>query len=161
MTDNNVIKLNRDNILRLGIQTADGEDTGEVLEFDLEDIELPLNASKMEYEHRKNLEWLRNQFVIIEKKQDKQDGLLSYHERLKMEAFKEFYMKEIKTIDLLLGEGKTEQILKAMHRKPYYSMFDDITDMLEPIIPKLEKTTDDIISKIKSKYTKKEENTLE
>ena len=41
MTDN-VIKLNKNNILRLKIETADGKDTGEYLEFDLEDIELLL-----------------------------------------------------------------------------------------------------------------------
>ena len=46
MTDN-VIKLNKDNRLRLNIITADGKDTGEVLEFDLEDIELPLKYQEL------------------------------------------------------------------------------------------------------------------
>ena len=36
MTDN-FIKLNKSNILRLGIKTDEGVDTGEYLEFDLED----------------------------------------------------------------------------------------------------------------------------
>lgn len=155
------IQLKEDNILRVSIKDKEGNDTGCELVFDLEDIEMPLKASKMEYEHRKNLEWIRNQFIIIEKKQDKEDGILTYKERLKLEAFKEFYGKEIEALDLLLGEGKTAEILKAMKRKPYYSMFDDINDMLEPIIPKLQKTTDDVVNKVKQKYTKKEENILE
>ena len=62
---------------------------------------------------------------------------------------------------MILGEGKTNEILKVMKRKPYYSMFEDIIGMLEPIMPKLKQNTDDIINKIKDKYTKKEENTLE
>ena len=33
------IQLKKDNILRIGIKEADGTDTGNVLEFDVEDIE--------------------------------------------------------------------------------------------------------------------------
>ena len=38
-----VIQLKKDSILRIGIKAANGVDTGEHLEFDLEDIELLLN----------------------------------------------------------------------------------------------------------------------
>ena len=41
MTDN-FIQLQEDNILRLEIKDSEGKPTGEHLEFDLEDIELPL-----------------------------------------------------------------------------------------------------------------------
>ena len=69
MTDN-FIKLNKDNILRLGIQTSDGKDTGEFLEFDLEDIEIPLRYQELIEKDKKNKEQLRNQMLIIDKRQD-------------------------------------------------------------------------------------------
>ena len=147
------IQLKDDNVLKVKIKDRDGNYTGCELRFDLEDIELPLKISKIEYEHRKNLEWLKNQFIIIEKKDNpKKDGLITYQERLKLEAFKEFYNREIANMDLFLGEGKTNQILDAMKRKPYYSMFDDINELLEPILPKLQITSDKIVDKIKKKY---------
>ena len=40
--NNNFIKLKKDSILRIGIKDANGVDTGEHFEFDLEDIEFPL-----------------------------------------------------------------------------------------------------------------------
>ena len=46
MTDN-IIKLNKDSVFRLGIQTSDGKDTGEFLEFQLDDIELPLRYQEL------------------------------------------------------------------------------------------------------------------
>lgn len=46
MTDN-FIKLNKSDVLTLGIKTNDGKETGEFLEFDLEDIELPLKYQEL------------------------------------------------------------------------------------------------------------------
>ena len=153
------IQLKDDNVLKVKVKDRDGNYTGCELRFDLEDIELPLKISKVEYEHRKNVEWLKNQFVIADKKSNpNKDGLISYTERLKIEAFKEFYTKEIENLDLLLGEGKTNQILDVMKRKPYYSMFDDINELLEPIIPKMQITSEKIIDKIKSKYSNEPES---
>ena len=53
MTDN-IIKLNKSDCLTLKIQTSDGIDTGEVLEFQLDDIELPLRYQEL-IEKLKNL----------------------------------------------------------------------------------------------------------
>ena len=81
----NVIKLNKDNILRLSIQTADEKDTGEVLEFDLEDIELPLKYQNLLEQEKKNRQNLRNQILIIEKRQDvKGKKLMSKNEEDKI-----------------------------------------------------------------------------
>ena len=72
------IQLKKDNILRIGIKDIEGNDTGEHLEFDMEDIELPLRLNECEARHRKNLEFLKMQFVIIDKKEDKK-GKSKYH----------------------------------------------------------------------------------
>ena len=157
-----VIQLKKDSILRIGIKDANGVDTGEHLEFDLEDIELPLRLNECEAKHRKNLEYLRNQFVIIDKKEDKKGKfILSWKEEEKLKVLQEFYKREMEALDLFLGENGTSKLLNG--RKPYYSMYEDINDMLKPILPKLKLKADDIANKIKEKYSNKatEKNVLE
>ena len=161
MTDN-FIQLKKDNIVRIGIKDSEGKDTGEHLEFDLEDIELPLKYQECIEKHKKNLQYLKNQFVIIDKRQDvKGKKLLSKNEEDKLLAMKDFYTKEENALDLFLGKNGTKKILNG--RKPYYSMFEDINDMLEPILPIIKKGFNDIETKIKNKYknTNKESNVLE
>lgn len=156
------IQLKKDSILRIGIKDSKGNDTGEHLEFDLEDIELPLRLNECEAKHRKNLESLRNQFVIIDKKEDKKGKfVLSWKEEEKLKAVQEFYKREMQALDLFLGEGGTKKLLNG--RKPYYSMYEDISEMLAPILPKLKLRADDIADKIKAKYSNvdTEKNVLE
>lgn len=159
---NDFIQLKKDNILRIGIKDIQGNDTGEHLEFDLEDIELPLRLNECEAKHRKNLEYLRNQFVIIDKKEDKKGKfILSWKEEEKLKVLQEFYKREMEALDLFLGQNGTNKLLNG--RKPYYSMYEDINDMLVPILPKLKLKADDIANKIKEKYSNKatEKNVLE
>ena len=71
------IKLKKSNILKIGIQTEEGVDTGEYLEFDLEDIELPIKIQQCIEEHKKNQQFIRNQFIIIDKRQDRKGKKLN------------------------------------------------------------------------------------
>lgn len=120
----NFIQLKKDDVLRIGIKDANGNDTGEHLEFDLEDIELPLKLNQCEYEHRKNLEFLRTKYILIDKKQEKKGkGFLSSNDREKMIVLKEFYKREEHALDLFLGNGGTRKLLNG--RNPYYEMFDE------------------------------------
>ena len=145
------IQLKKDNILRIGIKDAIGVDTGEHLEFDLEDIELPLRINEAEAKHRKNEEFVRNHFIIINKKEEKKGKfLLSWREEEKLKVLNEFYKRETEALETFLGVGAIEKILNG--RKPYYSMYEDIGEMLEPIMPKLQVRADDIINKVKNKY---------
>lgn len=151
------IQLKKDNILRIGIRDAQGNDTGHHLEFDLEDIEFPLRLNQAEAQHRRNVEDLKAQFIIIDKKQDKQGKyLLTWKQEEKLKALKEFYNKDIKALELFLGDGMVEKLLNG--RKPYYELFDDISEMLEPVMPMLKANTDSIINKVKNKYGSKKEN---
>lgn len=156
------IQLKKDNILRIGIKDTKGNDTGEHLEFDMEDIELPLRLNECEAKHRKNLEFLKSQFVIIDKKEDKKGKfILSWKEEEKLKVLQEFYKREMEALDLFLGQDGTKKLLNG--RNPYYSMYEDINDMLEPILPQLKLKADDIANKIKEKYSNKatEKNVLE
>lgn len=155
MTD--FIQLKKDNIIRLGIKDANGNDTGEHLAFDMEDIELPLKINECEAKHRKNLEYIRNQFVIINKKEDKKGKyLLSWREEEKLKMLQEFYKREMEALDLFLGENGTKKLLNG--RNPYYSMYDDINEIIEPHLSKLKLSADNIAKKIKEKYKKSNEN---
>ena len=159
----NFIQLKKDSILRIGIKDSDGNDTGEHLEFDMEDINLALRLNECDEKHRKNLEFLRNQFIIIDKKEDKKGKkILSWKEEEKLKVLQEFYKREMEALDLFLGENGTKKLLNG--RNPYYSMYEDINEILVPILPKLKLRADDIAKKIKDKYSNannKDKNVLE
>jgi hypothetical protein len=150
------IQLKKDNILRIGIKDTEGNDTGEHLEFDLEDIELPLRLNQCDAQHKKNLDFLKNQFIIIDKKEDKKGKfLLSWKEEEKLKVLQEFYKREMEALDLFLGKDGTKKLLNG--RNPYYSMYEDINEILEPVLPKLKLRADNIIDKVKEKYNDKKE----
>ena len=158
--EENFITLKKDNILRIGIKDQFGNDTGEHLEFDLESVDTLLKYNESIVKHQKNLEFLRNKFVIINKQKDEKiNSFMTKNEKAKLEVLKEFYKREMEALDLFLGKGGTRKMLNG--RSPYYDMFDDIAESLEPIMPKFKLKADDITNKIKEKYSnKKEENVL-
>ena len=153
----NFIHLNKDNILRLGIKTADGKDTGEYLEFDLEDIELPLKYQDLLEQEKKNRQNLKNQILIIEKRQDvKGKKLMSKNEEDKIKAINEFYKKEVDVLNGFLGDRGVEKLLNG--RKIGWSTLEEIDELItKQIEPHLNVNMDDIINKVKGKYNTKEE----
>lgn len=154
------IQLKKDNILKIGIKDSDGKDTGNFLEFDLEDIELGLKLNQCQKKHNENIQNVKRQFIIIDKKEDKKGKqLLSWKEEEKIKVLKQFYKDEADALDLFLGKNGTRKLLNG--RKPYWTMYDDINEMLKPILPKLKLSMDGVVDKIKKKYKETEkENTL-
>ena len=155
--DNKFIHLNESNLLRLGIRTADGVDTGEYLEFDLEDIELPLKYQELIEEDKKNRQHLKNQMTIIDKRQDvKGKKLMSKNEEDKIKAINEFYQKEKKVIDMFLGEGGVDKLLNG--RKLGWTSLQEIDEIItKQIAPHIKINMNDITNKIKEKYSTTEE----
>lgn len=158
---NEFIQLKKDNIFRVGIKDANGKSTGECLEFDLEDIELPLRLNQCKINHENNLNWIKNQEIIISKREDAPSkGIYTRNQEAILHARKEFFKKEEACLDLFLGKGSTRKLLNG--RNPFYGMFDEFSEILEPIMDKLNVKADDITSKIKEKYSpRKEDNILE
>lgn len=154
------IQLKKDNILKIGIKDSDGKDTGNFLEFDLEDIELGLKLNQCQKKHNENIQNVKRQFIIIDKKEDKKGKqLLSWKEEEKIKVLKQFYKDETDALDLFLGKNGTRKLLNG--RKPYWTMYDDINEMLKPILPKLKLSMDGVVDKIKKKYKETgKENTL-
>jgi len=154
------IQLKPSNIKRFGIRTADGVDTGEYIEIDIEDLELPKRADICNKKHQENARELNNQRIIINKKQDHKDKneIYSDNEKALIKAMQEFYAKEEEALDEFIGEGATRKLLAG--RRPYLSMFEDINEYMEQIAPVLKEHQESLIEKIKSKYGKEEEDNV-
>lgn len=151
MTDN-VIKLKKDDILRLEIEDSNGNKTGESLEFDLCDIELPLKYQDILEKDKKNRENLRNQLLIIDRREDvKGKKLLSKNEEDKIKAVNEFFKKEVEIYNIFLGEKGVEKLLNG--RKLGWTSLSEIDDIIsKQIAPYLKLSMDSITEKVKEKY---------
>ena len=152
MTDN-IIKLNKEDILRLEIVTSDGEKTGNYLEFDLEDIELPLKYQELLEKDEKNKKNLRNQLLIIEKRQDvKGKKLLSKNQEDEIKALNDFFKKEKEIYDLFLGKGGFDKLLNG--RAMTWTVFEEIDELIvNQILPHLDLSMTRIQDKVKEKYS--------
>lgn len=154
---NDYIQLKKRDILKIGIKDENGiskfdKDGKEIfIEFDLEDINLPENYSKCVYLIKKATSTLKNEVIIINKRQDsKGKGFMTKNEEAKLQAIKHFYKSAEEAMDLFLGKGGTN---KVFGERRYITMFDDLAEMLKPIMPKLKINMDSIEAKIKSKYS--------
>lgn len=157
---------NQRDILKIGLRDMNDkpilDKKGEVVywEFDLTDVELLLKYQQIEPTHKKNVQWLKSQLLIIEKRQDvKGKGFLSKNEEDKVRAIKTYYQKEAENINTFLGKKGVEKFLNG--RNYYFEMFDDIADVLEEILPIINKKMKNITTLIKEKYKQEEENVLE
>ena len=152
MTDN-FIQLGKSDVLRLGIRTEDGKDTGEYLEFDLDDIELPLRYQELLEKDKKNKENLRNQVLIIDKRQDvKGKKLLSKNEEDKIKALNEFFKKEVEIYNMFLGKNGVQKLLNG--RKLGWTSLQEIDEIIEKqIVQHLNINMSKISDKVKEKYS--------
>lgn len=148
----NTIKLNKKDTLKLKIQTNEGVDTGEYLEFDLENIELPLIYQELIEKDKKNKEYLKNKLMLIEKREDvKGKKLLSKNQEDEIRALNEFFNKEKEIYNMFLGEHGVEKLLNG--RKMGWTTLQEIDDIIEQqIVPYLDIKMENIQNKIKEKY---------
>lgn len=149
----NFIQLDKDDVLRLEIRTNDGKSTGEFLEFDLEDIELPLKYQEMSEMEKRNQQNLRNQFLIIDKRQDvKGKKLLSKNEEDKIKALNDFFKKEEEIYDMFLGKGGVKKLLNG--RKMGWTSLKNIDEIIKKqIMPHFDLSMEIITNKVKEKYS--------
>ena len=158
------IELGKRDVLKIGIRDEKGnpklDENGEVvyLEFDFEDIELPLKYNKCEFLCRKAYQDLKFDYIIIDKRQDvKGKMILSKNQEDKIKAQNKYYKTMEEAMNLFLGEGGVE---KVFGKRRYLTMFEDLNKALEPILPKLQINIDKIDKKIKDKYKPTEKDVL-
>ena len=157
------IQLKQDNLFKIGIKNAEGEDTGEIITIDLEDIKLPLRCQESEKMIKDNNKWLQAQRIMIEKRPDKKGKkLLSANEEALLKLVNEYYEKQTKAYELVLGEGAIKKILCG--REMYITFFSDLEEQMKKLKPKLNQNAVDIKEKIKSiteKYGQKDSDVME
>ena len=157
------IQLKQDNLFKIGIKNAEGEDTGEIITIDLEDIKLPLRCQESEKMIKDNNRWLQAQRIMIEKRPDKKGKkLLSANEEALLKLVNEYYEKQTKAYELVLGEGAIKKILCG--REMYITFFSDLEEQMKKLKSKLNQNAVDIKEKIKSiteKYGKKDSDVME
>lgn len=164
MTDNFIQLKKDDSILRIGIKDENGNPTGEHLEFDLEDIELPLRYQELVEKIKKNGVNLRNELIIIEKREDvKGKKLFSRNQEDKIKAVQNYYKNQIEAYNMLLGENGVQKLLNG--RPIHYTTLAEIDEIIEQqIAPYFEDTMSRITNKVKEKYGNfgnKKEDTVE
>ena len=160
-SDNYIQLKENEDILKLRIRDEEGNDTGEMLVFNLEDLTLPDRSLEMQKLDKRNRAMLRNEFAIIDKKQDKKGKLVfSAKEEAKIKAMQEFYKKEVEVYDLFLGKDGVKKLLNG--RELSWSTLDEIDEIIDKvIIPKLEISADNIKKKIIKKYSNKKSDVIE
>lgn len=146
------IQLSKDDTLKLKIVDSEGNDTGEYLEFNLCDIELPLKYQELLEKDKKNRENLRNQMLIIDKREDvKGKKLLSKNEEDKIKAINDFFKKTVEVYNMFLGERGVEKLLNG--RKLGWTSLQEIDDIIaKQISPYLKLNMESITAKVKEKY---------
>ena len=151
MTDN-FIQLKKKNTLKLGIRDEEGNDTGNFLEFDLQDIELPLKYQEMLEKDKKNKEWAQKQMIIIDKKEDVSGKkMLSKNEEDKIKVLNEFFKKEVEIYNIFLGENGVQKLLNG---EPLgwtsLSLIDEYIE--KQILPYLDMDMKRVTDLVKEKY---------
>lgn len=152
----NVIQLKQaKDVLRLKIKDENGNDTGNFLEFNLGDLDYLLVLQDMMEADKKNRAYLKNQYDIIDKKEDhKGKKLFSANEEAKIKATNEFYKKEAEIYDMFLGKDGVKKLLNG--RKLTLARLDEIDEIIEKaILPKLQIKAEDIKKDIMAKYSNK------
>lgn len=160
----NTIQLKKRDLIKFKIVDEDGVETGDWLEFDLGDVELPIRLQEVVEKDKLNRANLKNKFLVIEKKQDhKGKKLLSSNEEEKIKALQEFLKDEVEVYNMFLGENGVQKLLYG--RKLSWDTLSEINDIItEVIVPKLDISLDNMSKRIKEKYAnvkEKEDKVLE
>ena len=152
-SDNEIQLKKSKDILRLKIKDENGVDTGNYLEFNLGDLDYLLVLQDMMEADKKNRAYLKNQYDIIDKKQDhKGKKLFSANEEAKIKAMNEFYKKEAEIYDMFLGKDGVKKLLNGRKLTP--ATLDEIDEIIEKaILPKLKIQAEDIKKNIMAKYS--------
>lgn len=150
----NYIQLKKDeNAIVFKIRDTEGNDTGNVLEFNLTNIDLLERYQELLERDKKNRQELKNSLLILEKKQDhKGKNLLSYKEEEQLRLYREFYNKEIEVYNIFLGENGVQKLLNG--RELTWFTLNEIDEIIEKVIyPKLQISAKNVRKEIMQKYS--------
>lgn len=144
------------------ITTKEGKETGEYIEINLEGLGILDRIDQFYHDYPKNRKWIRDELLIIQKKQDftKKGQLMSNNQRLEYEAVKKYYNMQKNTFNLFLGENGVDKLLYG--RELEWDTIEEIEKLIsEQIIPQLDVTMNKISDKIIKKYNVSKEDAEE
>lgn len=157
----NTIRLDKDETLQFEITDNEGKPTGEVLEFNMDDISLPLRYRDLIIKDRENRSNYKKDILIISKRQDvqKKDDPLSKNQIDILKRNEEFFQKEIEIYNMFLGENGVQKLLNG--RPLGWDTLEKIGLLIKnQIMPILEKNTKSMEEMIKNKYSDDKEEEL-
>ena len=148
------IVVNEDDSLILEIYDKKGNKTGECLQFDLGDIDLPLRYQELIEKDKKNRETLRNAILVIEKRQDVPGkNYLSKNQEDSVRAVVDFFKKEVEIYNMFLGENGVQKLLNG--RKLKWDTLEEIDHIInEQIRPYIEEDIKKVKEKVINVYGK-------
>lgn len=134
------------------VYTIEVNDNGDIIEFDMTDIELPFRLERAYKMANDATKWLKAQQVIIAKKQDiaKKGDMMTAKERATLEAYRECFKKMRAAIDEFAGTGASDKIFGD---KNYLEMFNDFMEQMQPHLDAMELKSIDIGKRIEEKYS--------
>ena len=146
-------------IERKDIYTIEVNDKGETIEFDLVDIELPFKCERAFTEVHRIADALKAKIVIINKKEDRQlkGRAMTANEEALLLAYKEAFTEMRVAMDAFLGDGACQKIFGDRN---YIEMYDELANALKPHLEKMKLTNDNIMERIKAKYSKQDDGVL-
>lgn len=152
------LQIKRNDIYRIPIIDIYGNDNGDYLEFDLQDISLPFRCMKSLEEYEKIKKYAKNQEIVIMKRDPKVKGkYMSKNSEDILKLWEKCFKDMRKAIDLFLGEGACEKIFKD---KNYINMYEDLNEALQPYLEEIGLTYEDTKKRITEKYSKKENDVI-
>ena len=126
-------------------------DNGDIIEFDITDIELPFKFERAQKMAQDAVKWLKGQIVVIGKKEDivKKGDMMSSREKATLEAYRTTFRKMRAAVDEFAGFGASQKIFGDQN---YLEMFNDFIDQMEPHFEKMQIRGIDIRKRIEEKY---------
>ena len=140
------------------IYTIEVNDSGDTIEFDLEDIGLNFKLLKALKEIDRISNYMQNEMTIINKRQDVKGKYLTKNEEDTLYLWNKAFKDMRNAMDMFLGEGACQKIFGDRN---YLGMFDDLIEQLEPHLKKMKISYNDIKKKIENKYSTTNKKVIE
>lgn len=149
--------MNKLRIEKRNIYTIEVNDNGDTIEFDLEDIELPLKLNEAFMSVDRITNSLKQKEIAISKKEVIKKGIMTNVEEERIKAYRDAFKEMRRAMDCFLGKGACQKIFGDRN---YPEMYDDLFEQLQPHLEKMKIKSENIAKKIEEKYSNSDKKVL-
>lgn len=138
--------------LEFKILDSKGNETGETLKFNLNDVELPLKLQDIQEKIKKSRINLKNKATLIKSRPDKRGKkLMSANEEAMIQLIGDFFKEQAQIYNQFLGKNGVEKLLCGCPLG--WTSLKKIDEIVEKtIMPELNTSMDKIMKEIKDIY---------